>query len=396
MSRRKQPGRFRFLGGVSRALLILYAMSLSACESLPHDGPSAKQVAEAAVPDGPYGLVDLDYRVSQLVAANPPRALAGLTGASSQAPIDRIGPGDVLNVWVYQADSGPALSAAGLGPSLGGRGSSIPSTPNLTVETDGTILAPYVGVVRVAGLTAQQASDVIRRGLVGKVNDPQAVVTIAANLSNTVTVTGEARAPGRFPLTPSSDHLLDILALAGGSVRPQADVEITMVRGDRSATSSLAAVMANPAENVRLAPRDQIRLTYKPRKFSTFGALTRAAQVPIEDDHLTLAAAISRMGGLNPTLADATSVMVFRFERPEVAQALSLTTPAAPDKGVPVIYRLNLRQPSGYFVANTFEVAPEDLIFVPHPNSVEVRGFFDLVSQITRVAYDVSVSRVLR
>jgi polysaccharide export outer membrane protein len=384
-------------GPPSRAALLVIASSwlLPGCQHLPTDGPSARQVAEAAAPDGPYALVDLDYRVSQVVAANPPKVLTGLAGSTSQSPIDRIGPGDVLAVWIYQSDAGPVLGLQN-GPAQAGRSAgTAPTSPNLTVDGAGSISVPFAGTIPVAGLTPQQASDAVRRNLVGKVIDPQVVVSVAANVANTVTVMGEARAPGKYPLSANSDRLLDMLALSGGSARPSADLEITVVRGDRSATTSLTSLLADPAENIRLAPRDQIRLTYKPRKFSTFGALAHASQVSIDDERLSLAAAISRMGGLNPTMANAASVMVFRFERPEVAAALHISTPPA-TAGIPVIYRLNLRDPSGYFVANTFQIRDEDLIFAPKADSVEVHSFFDLVSSITRVAYDVSVTRVLR
>ncbi len=351
-------------------------------------------VTEAAVPNGPYAVIDLDYPATQKIAVNPPRVLTSLAGASSQVPNDLIGPGDVLSVWIYQSTSGPALGSNGSAGAerSGPSGSSI---PNLTVDRDGAIAAPFVGVIKVAGATPQQVSETIRQGLVGKVINPQVVVSMAANVANSVTVLGEVRNAGRFGLSANNDRLMDILAQAGGSTRPAADVELTIVRGERSATTRMASILANPAENIRLAPHDQIRLAYKPRKFSTFGALTHASQVSIDDDSLTLAGALSRMGGLNPALSDATSVLVFRFERPEVAQALGVQVqPAA--GGAPVIYRLNLRAPAGYFVANTFEVRANDLIYVPQADTAEVRSFFDLVSSITRVAYDISVTRVLR
>jgi polysaccharide export outer membrane protein len=159
--------------------------------------------------------------------------------------------------------------------------------------------------------------------------------------------------------------------------------------------ASLSALLADAGENIRLAPRDQIRVSYSPRKFSTFGALSKSAQVAIEDDHLSLAAALSRMGGLDTNAANAQSVMVFRLERPEVARSIGVAI--APDaRGAPVIYRLNLRDPTGLFVANSFEVRSDDLIYVPRSDAAEVRKFFDLVSAISRVGYDIRVTSVVR
>jgi polysaccharide export outer membrane protein len=137
-----------------------------------------------------------------------------------------------------------------------------------------------------------------------------------------------------------------------------------------------------------------VRLLYAPRKYSTFGALAHNAQVPIENESVSLAGAISRAGGLDPSAADGAYVLVFRFERPVVAAALGLTLPPS-SRGVPIVYRLNLRDPEGYFVANNFEVRPDDLLYVPQARISQARQFIDLVDQASEVAYNVRVTSVL-
>lgn len=364
-------------------------MGLAGCTTLPHDGPSANSIIEAAQEGAPYALVDLDYRASQIVAAQPARALGALAPVSSAAPVDLIGEGDILSVQVFQPGMGPAPSDENGAASDGGQ-----SFPKLAVDREGRVSVPYAGDVRVAGLTATQAAQAIRTALRGRAVNPQVTVFIEANLANAVTVMGEVRTAGRFPLSANQDRLLDVLAAAGGSTKPAADTAVTVVRGSQSVTTTLAELMADPQENVRLAPRDQVRVTYRPRKFSTFGAFARASQVAIEDESLSLAGAMSRMGGLDTTTANASAVMVFRFERPEVARALGVAAPPAGDR-VPIIYRLNLREPMGYFVANNFEVRADDLIYVPRSDATEVRKFFDLASTVSRVAYDIRVTSVL-
>lgn len=362
---------------------------LAGCTTLPHDGPSARSVAESAQAGAPYAVVDLDYRVSQIVAAEPPPVLAALAPVSSSAPVDLIGQGDILSVQVFQPGMGPSPSDDNTTPSDGRQ-----SFPKLAVDNQGRVSVPYAGDVRVAGLTASQAAQAIRAALRGRAVNPQVTVFIEANLSNAVTVMGEVRNAGRFPLSANQDRLLDILAAAGGSTKPAADTAVNVVRGSQSVTATLAQLLANPQENVRLAPHDQVRVIYRPRKFSTFGAFARASQVAIEDDSLSLAGAISRMGGLDMATANASAVMVFRFERPEVVRALGVNQPLAGDRA-PVIYRLNLREPMGYFIANNFEVRADDLIYVPRSDATEVRKFFDLASTVSRVAYDVRVTTVL-
>ena len=92
--------------------------------------------------------------------------------------------------------------------------------------------------------------------------------------------------------------------------------------------------------------------------------------------------------------ANARRVMVFRFERPEVAQALGITQPATP-RGVPVVYELNFNDAASVFAATNMEVMPEDVIYVPLAGAAEMRKFFEVVQSLTRVVYDVSVTSTL-
>ena len=55
--------------------------------------------------------------------------------------------------------------------------------------------------------------------LAHKAIEPQAVVTITHNLSNTVTVDGAVSRSDRIPLTTKGDRILDVIAAAGGCSR---------------------------------------------------------------------------------------------------------------------------------------------------------------------------------
>jgi len=367
------------------------AAMAASCAQLPHDGPSGKSFATAAQDSsGPYALVDLDYPVTQKIASRPPQVLRALAGSSAAGATDLIGEGDALTVTIYQAGSGP-----GGRNGEAGQKDETQTLPRLTVDRTGMIALPYGGAVRVAGLTPRQAGTAIEQALRGRIISPQVVVTLAANVANAVTVMGEVRNPGRFSLAPNNDTLIDLLATAGGGTKASADSTVTLVRGGKALKTSMTALMADPAENIRLAPGDQVRVAYEPRKFSTFGALTRSSQMAIDDERLTLASALSRMGGLDPKRADAASVLVFRMERPEVAQAIGVAT-LATGQSVPVVYRLNLSEPQGFFTANNFEIRDGDLIYAPRANAAELQSFFELVSSISRVGYDVGVASTLR
>jgi polysaccharide export outer membrane protein len=369
-------------------------LTLGACSSLPHDGPMGAafgKAGEASDKRG-YALVGLDYRAAEQVAASPPPTLASLASATSAAPNDRLGAGDVLAVTIYEAGGAALFSALRDGSGVAGGGAE--TLPHLTVARDGTVTIPFAGPVRVADLTVAEAAGAIQAALRGRAVNPQVEVALAGNVSNAVTVLGEVRSVGRVPLSANTERLLDILALSGGPTRPPGDISVTIARGETTVSAPLAAVLRDPAQNIRLAPRDQVRLLYAPRKYSTFGALGRVAEQQIEDERLSLAGALSKTGGLDPLTANGKAVFLFRFERPEVANALGVRR-AATAKGVPIVYRLNLMQPEGLFVADRFDVQAGDMIYVPRSNATELRKFLDLVSVISQVTYNLTVTPVL-
>lgn len=376
------------------ASVVVLLLALGGCSTLPHDGPSTRSVPrQAARAAALYALVDLNYAVTQAIAAHPAVALAGLAPQSSQAANDLIAEGDALGVSVFEAGGGGLFSHTPEIVQLT-TGDSQQTLPRLIVDTEGDLVIPFAGPVHVAGLRPGDAAEVIRQALRRRAVDPQVTVTVLDSRANSATIIGEVRNAGHFLLSPHNDRLIDVLASAGGPTKPPADLAVIVYRGGRYAEASLATVMAYPDQNIRLAPGDQIRVVDRPRKYSTFGAFNRDSQTLIEDDSLTLANAISRAGGLDTNSAAGRSVLVFRFERPEVAAALGITRPPAA-KGVPVVYRLNFENPDGLFVANNFEIRSDDLLFVPRSDITEMKKFFDLINSVTQIGYNVRVTSTI-
>lgn len=377
-----------------RSILALSVMALlSACSSLSRDGPTNRAVERGASgvdEAASYQMVDLTYEVSERIKATPPAFLGTLAAAASQGATDLIGPGDTLAVSIFEP-SGALFGGGSAGTSVR---SGTASLPAVVVDNNGAVTIPFGGRVTVAGMTATEAGAAIRRSLVGKVGNPQVVVSVAENAYNAVTVLGEVRQPGRAPLSANADRILDVIAATGGSPRPVEDVIVSIQRDGQTFTAPLSVVSTSFAENVRLARGDQVNLLYRPRRYSTFGAVSAVADVQMEAGELTLANMISRVGGLDTNSANARSVMVFRFERPEVAEALGLTQPPTP-RGVPVVYRLNLEEGAGFFTAGNFVIESGDILYVPRSGTAELRKFFEAVQSITRVVYDVSVTSAL-
>ncbi len=372
--------------------LVLAAL-LSGCSTLPRDGPSGRAVDRGAAVDADgsdYALIELDYAAAERIRAVPARYLGSLAAASSTERADVIGEGDLLSISIFE----PSGTLFGGGSSGQGIRSGTQALPSVAVDRGGTVTVPFAGAVRVAGMTTTEAGAAIRRALAGRVGNPQVSVTIEENASNTVTVLGEVKTPGRAPLSVNANTILDVIAETGGAARPIEDIQVQIRRGDQTYSAPMTAVTTDFGENVRLQRGDQVNLVFQPRRFRTFGALGTVSEADMPAGELTLAGALGRAGGLNDSFANARSVLVFRFERPEVAQALGITQPPT-IRGVPVVYRLNLEEASGFFTAGSFVIQPDDTVYAPRAMAAEVRKFFEFVQQISRVVYDISVTNTL-
>ncbi len=384
------------------ALLSLSVLALGGCASFADDGPPSRSVTDQAhiAGDRHYDLVKLDYSVAKTVAANPPTPLSTLQAAPVAGyRLGLIDDGDTLTVSIFQLNAmmfgSSSSSGSGDSDSKSSSGGASSQGLELTVDDRGRVAIPYAGEVSVTGLTSGEAAAAIQRALKGKLISPEVLVNVAVSPANSVTVLGEIKASGLVRLTPNSDTVVNVIARAGGTTRPNGDVVVAITRDGHTSAAPLLLVLNDPAENVRLAPRDQVRLVYHPRKYATFGALTKDAEVPIEDDSLSLAGALSRLGGLDSNNANPSAVMLFRFERPEVAHALGLTVDPAAVR-VPVVYRLDLREASGFFVAQKFEIQPDDIIYVPHADFAEARKFFELVTEVSNVGYEVALTTLIK
>ncbi len=387
---------------MTRTILPLAIVAiLGGCSTLPRDGPSGASVnagATTASALGSYALVPLTFEATERMKQVPPQFFGTLAAGSSDQPADVIGEGDTLAISIFDPSGALFGGTLGAGSSSSRTNTTLSggnqALPGATVDRSGSVTIPFGGQVRVQGLTSTQAAAAIRRALVGNVANPQVLVSIAGNASNTVNVLGDVRQPGRAPLGVNSDRILDVIAAAGGSARTTDDLTISIQREGRTYTAPLSAVTTEFGENVRLQRGDVVNVQYKPRRFSTFGGLNAVAQVDMPAGPVTLTGALSKVGGLNTNTANARRVLIFRFERPEVAQALGIIQPATP-RGVPVVYELDFSDAANVFAATNMEVMPEDVIYVPLAGAAEMRKFFEVVQSLTRVVYDVSVTSTL-
>ena len=373
------------------ARLFLLLCLLQGCSALPTNAPQERDVLNAersAANSIGFRIVPVEPATLSALSAAPVEDLRALGRLGRSRRADAIGPGDVLAVSVFEVGSSlfgaaaggavsPDVAGAGGGPAPGAGRQTL---SGLQVDAGGFINFPYVGRVRAAGRTPMELARVIEDGLGSKSQEPQVVVAVTTNLANTVIVSGDVEKPGRVPLTLGRERLLDAIAVAGGAKRADEDTYVQVTRGETTARILLQVLNASPRQDIQLVPGDRVQVLYKPRTFTAFGASQKVEQVPLNAAEVTLAEGIARVGGPDNARADANAVFLFRYEGQAVARQLGLP---AQDGGTPVIYKLDMLNPTSYFLATRVPMRDQDVLLMANARTDQISKLFTLVAQAT-------------
>jgi polysaccharide export outer membrane protein len=341
-----------------------------------------------------YVVVDIDARVTGLLAKRGTPSLYGLFKDSRRPPDVRIGSGDSVTITIWEAASGGLFSTASVDRvSPGSRTATIPEQE---VSQNGTVQVPYAGRLKLAGLRPAEAEALIVDSLKGKAIEPQAVVTITKNRNNTVTVTGEVTNGMLAPVSVKGDRVLDVVASAGGLRAPGHEVFVRLTRGEKSANVPFNALLADARENVYVRPGDVLTVVREPQRFTAFGGTGRNELIPFDAAGMTLEQAIARAGGLLDYRADSTGVFLLRFEpAPLVAQLVPERQEQVASGYVPVVYRLNMRNANSYFMARAFHMRNNDILYVANAPLTEVQKFLSVIgSAVAPVAAGAAISNL--
>ena len=359
---------------LSKSVLALTVL-LGACGELPVEGPLLTEVETQQRQNNTSGfvLIDLTAEVADYLKTTKARSFNDRFGKGKPFKSRRIGIGDTLAVQIWEADPTGLFSSAG----AVNRG----QIPEIVVDNTGRILIPFAGRVRAVGRTPNELGLAISRALKEKAVDPQVLVAITRNVANTVTVTGAVNKPSIVPLTYKGDDLLDVIASVGGSRYPAYESRVSLTRNGRIAKAYLSHILNSPKDNIYLKRGDKINVARAPQSFSSFGAVIKKGKIDFGAAKLSVLEAVGKVSGLADNRADPRGVFVMRFEPREVAFKLSGVSRNEQRRYVPVIYRINLKDPNQYFFAQVIPLQDKDVIYVSNAPSVELDKFLTILGK---------------
>ena len=279
-----------------------------------------------------------------------------------------IAAGDVVNVSVWDTDDNGLLTG------VGGR---IAQLQGAKVATDGTIFLPFIGDVRVSGMSETHARERIEELYAGTIPSAQVQIVVEPGRVNTVNFVSGVSAPGIYPLADRDVSLLTAMSVAGG-VNPAFDnPQVKLFRGSHTYTTSVERLFNDPRLDTTLAGGDRIIIQDDARQFLSLGAAGAEAIHPFTQAEVTALEALSIIGGIESGRANPKGILVLR-EYPNSALRGDGSGPAKAD----VVFALDLTTADGLFSARNFTLMDNDLVYVTESPITTAQTIIGLIGSV--------------
>jgi polysaccharide export outer membrane protein len=207
---------------------------------------------------------------------------SGLACADGRIYNDKLGPGDLIHIFVYK---NPDLTA------------------DFRLQEDGRVTLPLVGQLALAGKAIPEAEKTIADALVSGafLQAPQVSVSMVTPRHKQAVVLGNVTHPGPVNLDYLDTRLSDVLA-AGGGITPTGADEV-VVTGARNGKSfrrviNVPAALADEGgeQNIVIASGDVLYVQRAP-VFYAYGEVQKPGPYRLENN-MTLQQAVITAGGL--------------------------------------------------------------------------------------------------
>ncbi|MFL9998163.1 polysaccharide biosynthesis/export family protein [Paraburkholderia sediminicola] len=292
----------------------------------------------------------------------------------------RIGTNDVLSITIWDH---PELIAPNLTYTIGPTGAVLPTvsgsqTPlaGFSVSADGYIQLPYVGLLKVGGLTEIEAQQLVTRRLRPYIRDPQVTMRVGAFLSRRVYVGGAVKTPGTVAITNVPMNLPAALGAAGGVADTGDESHIELSRAGKTYELSLPQLVADGIDTPRILLHDGDLIRVLPRenyKVMVIGEVLQPKAVLMRNNgKLTLSEALGEVSGVRPDTAAPNAIYVIR---------------ATANPATPQVFQLNAKSPVAIALAEGFELKAKDVVYVDATGLVRWNRVVSLLAPTANSVY---------
>lgn len=379
---------------ITKVAIFITFLSLTACVGfLSSSGPNRPTVLLADGRSVPIiQVIEVNSELTQSILNNEKSSLFSEVFKEKKTLDQKIKPGDVLEVNIWEADP-PILFSSG---SQGQVGMSLPGSnkttlPEQIVNTDGFISIPFAGKILAKDKNITEVENSILASLKARANQPQVMVRMSKNLTSQITIVGEVNSSALLSLTPKGERILDAIAAVGGVKQAVNKITVQLTRENIVQSLSLDKIIQDSKQNIKLEPGDVLTIFFQPNSFTVLGATVKNDEVAFEGQGITLAQALGRVGGFNDNRADSKGLFIFRFEDPKSLSQKYKPEVLTSDGKAAIIYQVKMDDPATFFVAQNFPIKNKDVIYVANSPAAELQKFLNIIVSIVYPLVNVGI-----
>jgi polysaccharide biosynthesis/export protein len=217
-----------------------------------------------------------------------------------------------------------------------------------TIDQQGKIYYPYVGGVKLAGLTPYQARQFLSRSLSKFFKNAEVNLVVVTYANAHIDVLGAVNEPKRIPLTEVPLPITSAITLAGGENKEGNIRNVILKRAHKHYQFDLLSLENAKAQQIIMQPFDTVFVNrYYNKRVYVLGELSEPNIVWLEDERANVADALSATHGL---IIQRSNKIVYLLRLDEERN--------------PLVYSFNTRSLSGLILASHFKLKMNDVVYV--------------------------------
>lgn len=293
-----------------------------------------------------------------------------------------VGNGDVISVVLFgQTEMTTSVSVV-MAPIPNSQADSLVST-GYAVDDEGQIHLPYVGAVKVAGLTERELHEVLMQQYAKYLKKPELSARVYSYRSKRLYVDGEIRNPGVLPIIDIPMTLPEALSRSGGATTMGDVGSVSLSRAGKQYIINMPQMLAHGVSpsRIMLENGDMVRVPSREEsKIFVLGEVTKPTTMLPRNGHISLNEALGDAGGVNASSADPRQIYVVR---------------GANDRH-PLVYHLDAASPVALALAEGFELQAKDVVYVDATPLVRWNRVVSLLLPTAQLVVDSKYLNVLK
>lgn len=261
-----------------------------------------------------------------------------------------IGVNDVISVAMMDQSDMTSNVSVVMAPIPNSAADSMVST-GYAVDSTGEIFLPYVGAVKVDGLTERELHDLLVQRYAKFIKKPELVARVASYRSKRLYIGGEVKNPGVLPIIDIPMTLPEALSRAGGATTQGDTGAVEISRSGKSYVVNVPQLAAHGVDPSRILLENGDMVRVPPREEGmvfVLGDVTKPTTILPHNGQLTLNEALGVAGGISTTSGDPRQIYVVRNT----------------GDSHPLVYHLDAVTPVSLALAEGFELQAKDVVYV--------------------------------